>query len=283
MERKPATKIDETPNSKSGEIDPASESQRGILKHIPVSQISPDPDQPRTETDPAAQSRLTESVREYGILQPISVREIGDGEFTIVGGHRRLQAAEEVGLTEMPCLIMNFDRGNGLSSSVRARQLTENFAREDLSPLDKAMALADLKRELGGEKKSWDKIENSLGISETSRKEYLRLLKLPAPIQDKIREFLFSKKPIGSDDALTRARELRDNTAENRAAKKESGPDEWTVTFNSPEELIEKLEKKLRELKADEAKPRIKKANKPRTAGAKEPAEQMNQSRKKPS
>jgi ParB family chromosome partitioning protein len=111
---------------------------------VPIEQIAPDPDQPRKEMDPIRLGELAASLREYGVLQPLLVREDGtldDGRtrYMIVAGGRRYAAAQQAGLTRLPVLVRD-------SEAVQARilQLTENIQREALDPVEEARALKEL-------------------------------------------------------------------------------------------------------------------------------------------
>ena len=137
--------------------------------------------QPRKDFAPEKLDELKESIRRHGLLQPITVRAEADGSFLLITGERRFRACKELNLTEMPCLILQPTDDN----DIYAKQLVENLIREDLGLLDKAYALLEYKEMLGPDC-TWPTVEKQLGISESSRKEYVRVLSLPEDMQKDI-------------------------------------------------------------------------------------------------
>ncbi|MFQ3609963.1 MAG: ParB/RepB/Spo0J family partition protein, partial [Fimbriimonadales bacterium] len=111
------------------------------IKLIALNQIVEDPDQPRRGYDEESLQGLAESIRRYGLINPITVRPLPDGTtYQIVTGERRWRAAQIAGLREIPCIVKALDL-----ESVTTEQLIENLQREDLAPIDKARALKQLK------------------------------------------------------------------------------------------------------------------------------------------
>lgn len=110
---------------------------------IPINWLHPDPDQPRTVMDQARLEELAESIKVHGVLQPILVRQAGDG-YAIVAGHRRYEAARMAGMKTMPCLLRERD-----DTETREQALVENLQRADLEPLDEALALKRLMEQHG--------------------------------------------------------------------------------------------------------------------------------------
>jgi ParB family chromosome partitioning protein len=152
------------------------------LELIEVSRIVEDPDQPRRALDDTALAGLADSIRQYGVLNPITVMPlVGVDGFRIVTGERRWRAAQLAGLFEIPCII----RETGATDTVErtAEQLIENLQREELSPLDKAMAIRALKETLAANNKE---IGTRLGISERTVGYLLDLLDLPESIGEQI-------------------------------------------------------------------------------------------------
>lgn len=149
---------------------------------ISIELIQPDPDQPRKKFDEDSIQQLAHSIKEHGILQPIVVEKIeSNGTYKIVHGERRYRAACAIQLSELPCIIQSFMETN----KKYAQQIVENIQREDLSPIDKARALLEYKEMLGKEG-TWTDVENIVGISESRRKQFVALLKLPDKIQNQI-------------------------------------------------------------------------------------------------
>lgn len=147
---------------------------------IPLDKISPDPNQPRKTIDPYRLDELIESIHEYGVRQPISVRPTGDDNYIIISGERRWTAARQASLAEIPAIIVTEE----LTDDRRmALQLIENIQREDLNPIDRAKAFLELKRLSG---KQWKEVEELVGIGESRRMQLMRLLDLPEQIQERI-------------------------------------------------------------------------------------------------
>lgn len=136
---------------------------------LPVERIRPNPAQPRREFDPVALSALSESIRQHGILQPLTVRRAAQG-YELVAGERRLRAARMAGLREVPCLIL---RVEAEESSLLA--LVENLQRSDLHYLEEAAAIARLISVCG---LSQEQAAQKLGCSQSAVANKLRLLRL---------------------------------------------------------------------------------------------------------
>jgi len=108
---------------------------------IQVSRVRPDPTQPRRELDSEAHRQLTDSVRRYGIMQPVAVRYLADEDvYQIISGERRYRAARAAGLDEVPCWIQT-----PREEEVLVRQVVENWQRSDLNPFELADALARIR------------------------------------------------------------------------------------------------------------------------------------------
>ncbi|GAB4467444.1 MAG: ParB/RepB/Spo0J family partition protein [Armatimonadaceae bacterium] len=152
------------------------------LQIIEVSRIVEDPDQPRRALDDAALVGLADSIRQYGVLNPITVTPLtGVDGFRIVTGERRWRAAQLAGLFEIPCIVREEARTDNVERT--AEQLIENLQREELSPLDKASAIRVLKETLGATNKE---IGGRLGISERTVGYLMDLLDLPESIGEQI-------------------------------------------------------------------------------------------------
>jgi ParB family transcriptional regulator, chromosome partitioning protein len=152
------------------------------LRDIEVSRIVEDPEQPRRALDDSALMGLADSIRQYGVLNPITVTPLaGVDGYRIVTGERRWRAAQRAGLEFIPCIIRDENRTDDVER--RAEQLIENLQREELAPLDKANAIKTLKETLGGTNKE---IGGRLGISERTVGYLLDLLDLPETIGEQI-------------------------------------------------------------------------------------------------
>lgn len=151
------------------------------LKILPLTKIFEDPEQPRKALDEATLAGLADSIRQHGLLNPITVLALdGVDAYRIVTGERRWRASQLAGLAEMPCIV----RTSVAETAERtAEQLIENLQREDLTPLDKASAIKTLKENLGATNKE---VGMRLGISERTVGYLLDLLDLPTTISEQI-------------------------------------------------------------------------------------------------
>jgi ParB family chromosome partitioning protein len=148
---------------------------------IPHDRISPDPDQPREEFDPEALSRLAESLKTRGQLQPIRVRwDEGRGSYVIICGERRWRAAGLAGLQTMQCTISDITPDAG---QLLELQLIENCVREDLRPVEQARAFRQLIDRNGW---STRQVARELGIDQSGVSRALALLNLPVPVQERV-------------------------------------------------------------------------------------------------
>lgn len=141
--------------------------------------IRPNPDQPRRFFDPEGLEELADSIRALGILQPLTVRQTGDG-WELVAGERRLRAAALAGLDRVPCISIQTD---SQSSSLLA--LVENLQRRDLDFLEEALALDKLLRTYC---LSQDEVARRIGKSQSAVANKLRLLRLPPKVLARLRE-----------------------------------------------------------------------------------------------
>lgn len=144
------------------------------VKGIKISLIDPKKDQPRKYFDKEALEELASSISEHGLLQPILVREYGDGRYQIIAGERRFRASKLAGLTEIPALVVEKD-------DVTAAQLAliENIQREDLNPLEEAMAYKALAEEYH---MTQEELSQKIGKSRSAIANTIRLLELPDEI-----------------------------------------------------------------------------------------------------
>ena len=145
------------------------------ISEIPVSQIKANPNQPRREFDPEALQELSDSIKEIGIIQPITLRKMDDGTYQIIAGERRFRASQLAGLTAVPAYIRTADDEN-----VMEMALIENIQREDLNAMEIALAYQHLLEEYD---LTQERLSERVGKKRTTIANYLRLLKLPAQIQ----------------------------------------------------------------------------------------------------
>lgn len=149
----------------------------GSVRGIAIREIEPNPDQPRREFDPVALSELENSIRQNGVITPITVRKTKSG-YQIVAGERRWRAARAVGLEEIPAYILEIDDEEAYKLA-----LIENLQRQDLNPIEEALGFKKLIDDLG---LSQDKAAEKVGRSRPYVTNSLRLLSLPKPIMEMV-------------------------------------------------------------------------------------------------
>ena len=140
-----------------------------------MDQIHANPDQPRRDFDQESLEELAESLREIGIIQPITLRKMAEGDYQIIAGERRFRAAGIAGLKTIPAYIRTADDEN-----VMAMALIENIQREDLNSMEVALACQNL---LEVYKMTQEQLSSRIGKKRATIANYIRLLKLPAEIQ----------------------------------------------------------------------------------------------------
>lgn len=149
------------------------------VRYIPLEHIVPNPHQPRRDFDPAALAELADSIRQYGVLQPATVRTRGR-DYELVAGERRLRAARIAGLREVPCLVAQVGEED---SALLA--LMENLQRRDLDCWEEAQAIARLISRYG---LSQEEAARRLGRAQPTVANKLRLLRLPEDVRALLRE-----------------------------------------------------------------------------------------------
>jgi ParB family chromosome partitioning protein len=143
---------------------------------LPVGALQPGKYQPRTRMDPGSLEELAASIKSQGLIQPISVRPIGNNRYEIIAGERRWRASQIAGLTEVPVAIRDIPDEAALAMS-----LIENIQREDLNPLEEAAGLQRLIDEFG---MTHQQAADAVGRSRPAASNLLRLLQLAKPAQD---------------------------------------------------------------------------------------------------
>ena len=142
---------------------------------VSVEKIQPNPNQPRRDFDDDSLQELANSIRQIGIIQPITLRDMGDGSYTIIAGERRWRASQRAGLTHIPAYIRTVDDENMMEMA-----LVENIQRQDLTALEIALAYQHLIEQYN---LTQEQLSDKVGKNRATVANYLRLLKLPAPIQ----------------------------------------------------------------------------------------------------
>lgn len=145
------------------------------LNEIEISLIEPNPNQPRREFDHDALQELANSIKEVGIIQPITLRQLTSGKYQIIAGERRWRASQLAGLKSIPAYIRTVE-----DEGVMEMALVENIQREDLNAIEVALAYQHLAETTG---MTQEKISKRIGKSRAAVTNYMRLLKLPAQVQ----------------------------------------------------------------------------------------------------
>lgn len=156
----------------------AAQSREG-LKEVPIAQVKPNPDQPRKVIDEDSIAAFAESIKQQGVMQPITVRRADDGSYQIIMGERRWQAARIAGLDTVPII-----ERQATDSEAMVLALVENLQREDLNPHDAAVALQCLQEEHGF---SQEEVARAVGKSRAAVSNSIRLLNLHAAVQVMLR------------------------------------------------------------------------------------------------
>jgi len=157
----------------------ASEQETGTVE-VPLSQIEPNPYQPRLDFDPASLEELAQSIREHGVIQPVVVRRRAPDRYELVVGERRLRAAKLAGLQTIPAIVGDFSEGQMMELAV-----VENLQREDLNPIEEAQAYQTLIEEFG---LTQEQLAQRIGKSRPHISNTLRLLNLPEKLQHLVRQ-----------------------------------------------------------------------------------------------
>lgn len=152
----------------------------GGVTMVRLTNIEPNPAQARKKFDPAALEELAQSIRAHGIIQPIVVRDIGNGYYGIIAGERRWRAARMAGLTEVPVLVKDTDDLTAAEIS-----LIENLQRENLNPVEEAYGYRDLMESFS---LTQEQAAQKVGKSRAAVANIIRLLKLPESVLNLVRD-----------------------------------------------------------------------------------------------
>lgn len=159
-----------------GEELPRPDTQAGeAVTLLPLTKIEPRADQPRKRFDETALAELSESIREYGLIQPITVRPLESGYYQIIAGERRWRASRMAGLTEVPVRVITADEQRAMEMA-----LVENLQREDLNPIEEAKGYRALLDDYG---MTQDEVAQSVGKSRPAVANAMRLLALSEPVR----------------------------------------------------------------------------------------------------
>ncbi len=178
-------------------IDDAEKMQRAGISEVELTKIEVNPFQPRSKFDEEALGELAASIREIGLIQPVTLRETAEDKFQIIAGERRFRAAQMAGLESIPAYVREAKDDGMLEMA-----LVENIQREDLDAIEIALSYQRLMEEL---KFTQEDLSGRVGKKRSTIANYLRLLKLPAIIQKGLRDKEISmghaRALINMDDA----------------------------------------------------------------------------------
>ena len=161
-------------------MDDIQTSGSSAISEIPLDYITPNPDQPRTFFDEEALEELAVSIRELGIIQPLTLRSMGDNAYQIISGERRYRAARLAGLDSVPAYVRTAD-----DSELTEMALIENIQREDLNAIEIALTFKKLIEQYN---LTQERLSERIGKKRTTIANFLRLLKLPAEVQIGLRD-----------------------------------------------------------------------------------------------
>jgi len=150
------------------------------INEIAINQITPNPDQPRRNFDETALDELASSIRELGIIQPLTLRSVGNNSYQIISGERRYRAAMLAGLTSVPAYVRTAN-----DSEVTEMALIENIQREDLNAIEIALTFRKL---IDQYHLTQERLSERIGKKRATIANFLRLLKLPAEVQLGLRD-----------------------------------------------------------------------------------------------
>ena len=192
------------------------------MAEIAVEKIIPNPTQPRTQFDDEALAELAESIKQLGVIQPITVKKSGE-EYIIISGERRWRAAQMVGVERLPAYIRDVDDEN-----LHAMALVENIQRQDLNAIEIALGMQRLIEECG---LTQEAMADKVGKKRSTVSNYMRLLNLPDEVQLALKEGLIS---MGHAKAIAGMAKEQQVVALKRCLKK-------SLSVRQMEELARKL------------------------------------------
>lgn len=204
--------------------------ENGGITMLRLSEIEPNPDQPRKDFDQESLSQLAESIAAHGLIQPIVVRSTGSGEFyEIIAGERRWRASKMAGLTEVPVIIKELDDEKAAQIA-----LIENVQREDLNPIEEATAYSLLIEDYN---MTQEALSRQIGKSRSAISNTMRLLDLPEKVVDMVKNGTLSAGHARALLAIKDAKKIEE-AADIVTAK--------SLSVRDTELLVKKLNKKDR-------------------------------------
>ena len=213
--------------------DTSLQAQESGSIYLPIVQVEPGLNQPRKQFDENALNDLADSIREHGIIQPLTVRRLSSGYYQIIAGERRWRAAKLAGLSEVPAVIIEAD-----DRKVMELGLIENLQREDLNPMEEADGYLALKEEFG---LTQEEIAQRMGKSRPAIANALRLTSLPVLLREMVVDGDLSAGHARALLALPRV-DLQEKAAQQVISQE--------LSVRQTEALVKKLQEEDKPLKA---------------------------------
>ena len=217
-------------------MDNTQEEKESAVQTLKISEIEPNKNQPRKEFDDEALSSLAESIREHGLIQPLTVRPLENGRYQIVAGERRWRASRRAGISEVPVIVMDIDEQTTMELA-----LIENLQREDLNIIEEALGYQEL---ISKYNMTQADVSKSVGKSRSAVANTLRLLNLPEKIKQMVVEGKLSSGharailALPSEQAMLKAAE---DTVKNELTVRD--------IEKMAKEPVDDLQKKLKQIK----------------------------------
>ena len=202
------------------------------MTEIDIAEIIPNPTQPRTQFDEEALDELADSIRQLGIIQPITVKKSGDSKYIIISGERRWRAAQRADLKSLPAYVREVDDEN-----LHAMALVENIQRQDLNAIEIALGMQRLIEECN---LTQDALSEKVGKKRSTVSNYMRLLKLPDEVQLALKEGLISMGHAKAIAGAPQELQLRTLTEQPAEAAQNMEDEEYPESYSR---LVEQLEK----------------------------------------
>lgn len=228
------------------EVFTYTEEERKNAEDMPLSDIYPNPDQPRKNFDEQALRELADSIKKHGVIMPIVVNKDGKGKFMIIAGERRFRATKLAGLKTIPVIVREYSK-----REIKEISLIENLQREDLNPIEAAAAMKQLMVEY---KLTQDELAERIGKSRPAIANTLRLLSLTPEVMQLVAEGKLSAGhartlvPLANEDQLQFASDAVKSGMSVRELEKK------VRAYNISPELLEEKKKKKRALASVELK-----------------------------
>jgi ParB family chromosome partitioning protein len=198
--------------------------EKSLARMVPLDLIQPNPDQPRQDFDEARIADLAQSIRANGVIQPITVCETAPNRFMIIAGERRWRAAKQAGLSEVPVFLRNVDQNKILELA-----LIENIQREDLNPIETALAFEQL---IHQHHLTHEQVAERTGKDRSTITNFVRLLRLAPSVRDAL---AVGKIAMGHARALLG---LDEHGAQEQACKQVIAKD---LSVRETEQLVKRL------------------------------------------